>query len=176
MKNAQQTYSYRNAASALMLANTPLFLLRKLKADSLTMELARTLSDDEIISELMAAVRDKPTDIDEAVRPYVYLVALSFKGNASSLKRAVDLDAPYAEWFKYLANYLSQSLFPTSRQTVSLLLPTVSMPNEIHQPSTSRVERKTVSISSPKLKMGIDSRTSSSAVSTVTSVKMPKGK
>jgi hypothetical protein len=103
---ALHDYNYRNAASALLLANTPLFLLRKLRSDPVVAAIVHDLTEDEIIRGLRTAAKEKPNDILEAVRPYVYLVALSLKGNAGSLKQAADIQAPHADWFSYIANSL----------------------------------------------------------------------
>jgi hypothetical protein len=119
---AQRNLSYRNAASALLLANTPLFLLRKLQSDSAVAETARNLTDDGIMRALKMSAQQQPTGISEEVLPYVYLVALSLKGNRALLKQAADIDVPYAEWFKYIANYLVKSGTPTSTKTVSIIL------------------------------------------------------
>jgi hypothetical protein len=135
---SQQDHNYRNAEAAFVVANTPLFLLRKLRSDPVVRTIAFDLSDDEIISALRAAVRQKPTDIREAVLPYVYLVALSIKGKFASLKQAVDIDAPHAEWFKYIGNYLLQSFTPSTSQTV--VLPKITLP----QPSISSSSKPTV--------------------------------
>jgi hypothetical protein len=138
--NAQHTYNSRNAEAAFVLANTPLFLLRKLRSDPVVRDMALNLSDDELISALRAAVSQRPTDIREAVLPYLYLVALSIKGNVATLKQAVEIDAPHAQWFKYIGGYLLQSFSPSTTQTVSILMPKVILP----QPSTSSSSKTTV--------------------------------
>jgi len=128
--SSQHDYDYQNAEAAFVLANTPLFLLRKLRSDPVVRAIAVDLSDDEIMSSLRAAVQQKPTDIREAVLPYLYLVALSIKGKIAPLREAAAIDVPYAEWFKYIGNYLLKSFIPTA--TVSVLMPKIILP----QPST----------------------------------------
>jgi hypothetical protein len=137
---SQHDYNYSSAEAAFVTANTPLFLLRKLRSDPVVRAMALDLSEDEIISALRSAVGQKPTDIREAVLPYLYLVALSIKGKVAPLKQAVDIVAPHAEWFKYIGNYLLQSFTPSTTQVVSILMPKVVLP----QPPTPSSSTTTV--------------------------------
>ncbi len=137
---SQHDYNYRNAEVAFVTANTPLFLLRKLRSDPVVRAMAFDLSEDEIIGALRSAVRRKPTDIRDAVLPYLYLVALSIKGKVVPLKQAVDIGAPHAEWFKYIGNYLLKSFTPSTTQVVSILMPKVLLP----QPPTPSSSTTTV--------------------------------
>jgi hypothetical protein len=121
--NTQNNYNFHRAETALAVANTPLFLLRKLRSDPVVVEIARDVSDEELLDALRVVTQEEPQNIQEAVLPYVYLVALSVKGNLTILKQASDVDAPHARWFKYISKFLLQSFIPTQRSTVPIITP-----------------------------------------------------
>jgi hypothetical protein len=87
-------------------ANTPLFLLRKLRINSEVDRLSRSLDGRRLIHELGRALMRKPRILRNAVRPYVYLVALSKQQDKSLLRRAAALEAPHHPWFKCIADVL----------------------------------------------------------------------
>jgi hypothetical protein len=94
-------------------SNVPLFLLRKLQADPSINRISSSLSTNEILGELKKSLQVKPRTLGEAVKPYVLLVALGKKGQIEPLKEASAIEAPYHDWFSYLAEVLLHTFIST---------------------------------------------------------------
>jgi hypothetical protein len=67
------------ACEVFAVANTPAYLIRKLRQDPEISEISRSISDEEILAALRLAVKEDCAILLNAVRPYAYLVALSMK-------------------------------------------------------------------------------------------------
>lgn len=103
------------AEKAFAVANTPLFLLHKLRADPATQALGRSsVPSAVILRALKRHLQRKPRSLRDAVKPYVYLVALSFRPDSSILERAAQMPTLYFDWYHYLASALVQGFKPTS--------------------------------------------------------------
>ena len=76
------------AEQAFAVANTPLFLLRKLRSDPAVLEIARVAQPKAILSALKKSLRRKPKTLSDAVSPYVYLVALSMTRDLGWMEEA----------------------------------------------------------------------------------------
>ena len=122
-----KSHGFADAKAYFAIANTPLFLLHKLKTDPQVRRFASATSDRELLRNLKSAIRRKPKDLNEAVQPYVLLVALSMKENISSLAQASTLKADLYDWYSVIAEALVQTYNPTS-------VATVVVPNEVRQP------------------------------------------
>lgn len=115
---------FKSAADAYAVANTPLFLLRKLREDSAVAELASRFSGECILTALAESLKEKPKTLEEYVQPYAYLTALSMVPDRSFLDRAVSLDGSGSwEWFRYLHRVLAESDLPTSFAVVRVKSP-----------------------------------------------------
>jgi hypothetical protein len=108
------------AVSDYAVANTPLFLLRKLRVNQTVADIARLASGPVILSELRQALSRRPRTLRGAVLPYALLVALSMTSNTLLLRRAATLRAPHHEWFTYLCEVLSNGSTPTVTSTIQL--------------------------------------------------------
>ena len=73
--NSPREEDLTNAARVFAVANTLLFLVRKLRFDPLVQELGRRFSGTELLDALRSSVAEDPKNLEGAVRPYVYLVA-----------------------------------------------------------------------------------------------------
>ncbi len=104
--------NYDSAVAAFAVANTPMFLLRKLRSDSAVERLTQLFSTDKLFSDLVASLGKKPENLTDAVKPYALLVALSRKGNLALLKELLKYPAPFSEWFSEIANILIQTSMP----------------------------------------------------------------
>src|SRR5882724_11742419 len=94
---------FSQASHAYAVANTPLFLIRKLQQDPVVHEVSRSFSGEEILEELRRAVEHEPRGLVEYVRPYVYLAALSRQQQGVYLKTAGQLtNAAKWDWFEYM--------------------------------------------------------------------------
>ena len=114
----EQQLDFSDAEFVLAAANTPLFVLRKLRKDRLVITLAQTFEKEELFRRMRAALRAKLRSHTDVVRPYVYLVALSMKGDLSYLNRAQKIPAKKHKWFGYIANFLADEFVPTSQLKV----------------------------------------------------------
>lgn len=108
----------RQAESDFSVANSPLFLLRKLRVDPAVLDIATHASGETIFGALRKSLSKKPETIGHLVRPYVYLVALSMKPDLSYLHKAAVLNTPNHKWFGYLAKVLIDTYRSTSNATI----------------------------------------------------------
>ena len=110
--------SLREAEMSLAVANTPMFLVLRLREDPAVRRALELHGAKRIFSALETATRRKATDLSEATEPYFYLVALSLDPDLSWLQRASSLPASDIKWFKEISEYLNT----TSRATVRVSL------------------------------------------------------
>jgi hypothetical protein len=108
-----RTFNLTNAETTFGLANAPLFLLRRLRADPEIRRMSE-MSVADLFANLRKSLKQKPKTFRSMVRPYVYLAALSLKNDVRALHRATALKAPHHEWFEYLANVVKQTYVPTT--------------------------------------------------------------
>jgi hypothetical protein len=110
-------FDFATAISALAVANTPLFLLQKLQENPLVHAIATQLTAEEMLDELKKSVQQKPETLEEAVIPYVLLVAISLNLQAAYLRKTLSIDPAYDDdWYKFIRSALLQTYQPTSRQ------------------------------------------------------------
>jgi hypothetical protein len=114
-------FSFANAAYARAVANTPLFLLRKLQEDPTVRAIADSCTGDELLVAFSESVQQKPNSPEETVLPYVLLVALYFNTQAAYLRKAALVRPNYEdEWLAYILNVLLETYQPATRQIVEL--------------------------------------------------------
>jgi hypothetical protein len=114
-------FNLDQAALAYAVANTPLFLLRKLREDPLTREISSSFSGDTLFTELQNALKHRPESLQDYVRPYVYLVALSMKQEDRWLRDAVRIPSVESwNWFRYLQHVLLETYVPTETGTINI--------------------------------------------------------
>lgn len=120
------------------IANTPLFLIRKLQVDPAVRELSDSIPGEQIVRAIGAAVSREPENPTEAVLPYALLVALWFKPEVEHLEQAATVDAPAFSWFRFIASVLIETFSPIQRQVIqaSSQLPAMSVTSSA---STSRI-------------------------------------
>ena len=102
----------KSATAAYAVANTHLFLVRKLLEDELIRRWAKPLEIDEINALLESAISEKPADLEAEVRPYAYLAALAGKAGRKALAQAESRSAPYHPWYGDVCDALG-SLTPS---------------------------------------------------------------
>jgi hypothetical protein len=125
------------ATPALAVANTPLFLLRKLRDDPAVQELGRRASNEELLDALRGSIQCEPTDLESAVRPYVYLVALFVKPGPTFPSEIGGIEAPHLTWFRYLRDYLLKTGSPVQIERIVV-------PNQLRAPRASIVDSSPV--------------------------------
>jgi hypothetical protein len=110
---------FSQASHAYAVANTPLFLIRKLQQDPVVHEISRSFSGEQILEELRRSVEHEPRGLVDYVRPYVYLTALSRQQQDLYLKSAGQLaNSAKWDWFEYMRQVLLSTYAPTSAQEV----------------------------------------------------------
>lgn len=108
------------AEAAYAIANAPMFLVRKLGADSAASQIESEFSAEDILKAIEDAVKRKPKSVRDAVLPYVLAVALSKKSDASFLHKATKIKAPSHEWFDYVVHVLEKTYQSTSSLIVKV--------------------------------------------------------
>ncbi len=88
-----------NVEANFVVANTPNFLVRRLKEDKATPLLSQAVSGEELLKTYVAAIQREPNTIRELVTPYLCLAALSLKPEMKFLKDAQEFRAdPLYKW------------------------------------------------------------------------------
>jgi len=118
------------ASKVFAVANTPPFLVRKLLSEPVVQELNRRFSGTEILDALRSSASEKPNDLAGAVKPYVYLVALSRNSAVNFLHESRSIRAPYCDWFDYVREYLIETYSSVQR-------PAIVIPNQVPSSSSS---------------------------------------
>lgn len=108
------------AESDLLVANTPLFLLRKLRTNQTVAEIAQFSRGSLVLSALKEALKQEPKTLRKTVLPYVYLVALSMMPESSFLQSAAKFKSPHHDWYSYLVEALIQSYRPATIKTIEI--------------------------------------------------------
>lgn len=119
-----QDFDLSQASESYLLANTPLFLIRKLQTDPIVQDISRSFSSKDILDALKISLRRYPSSIEEAVWPYLLVTALFLNGNTSDLQEAAGLTATNSKWYNYVAATLLARSSPLSHTTVDVPLET----------------------------------------------------
>jgi hypothetical protein len=106
--------SFEAASRAFAVANTPLFLLRKIQTDEVVHILCERLTPTELFVEIKRRVRRRPQKIEDAVIPYVLVCALA-KNGRDLLPKVEVLRQQHFPWLPILAGYLDATVTPTTR-------------------------------------------------------------
>jgi hypothetical protein len=106
------------ACAAFAVANTPLFLLRKLRKDPAVLNISRSFNAVLILDEFKKAVLDEPKNLEETVRPYVYAVALANEPSDEYLREAAKLELSKWDWLEYLIQVLLETYTPTNQEEI----------------------------------------------------------
>jgi predicted nucleic acid-binding protein len=111
--------SFISAARDNLVANTPLFLLKKLRQDSSVIALSKRHSASEILAALQITLRrsDLPRN---SVQPHILLVALSLKKDRKFLNLALSLEASQFRWYKDIATALLQKMVAETNSTITV--------------------------------------------------------
>jgi hypothetical protein len=109
-----------NASKAFAAADTPLYLLKRLRSDPAVDYVSRSHGSDDLLKELTAAVAKRPRTFEQSVFPYVLLLALARQGSTASIRKAAHFAAPDFKWFEYIAAVLIEQFQPTRQQSFRL--------------------------------------------------------
>lgn len=111
------------AGNTYLIANTPLFLLRRLQEDPAPDLLAQYFSSEELLSDLRRTLDESPENPVQAVRPFVYLLALRYQAlrgmlSAESFFEAARLPSQFHPWYATVARTLEATFVPQVNETV----------------------------------------------------------
>src|ERR1700679_871601 len=89
--------------SMFAIANTPHFLIRGLRQDATVQNIASSISSKEIFDTLREAMNSDPQTLEDYVRPYVYVTALSIKADYAFLNALPSLPNQQKwDWLEYV--------------------------------------------------------------------------
>jgi hypothetical protein len=104
-----------NAESNFVIANTPSFLVRRLKEDQAVYLLSQSLSEGDLLKGFVSSSSREPESMRELVTPYLCLCALSLKPTSKYLRDALLFEArPEYKWLKDCAQILIDEFRPVS--------------------------------------------------------------
>jgi hypothetical protein len=96
----------RDAVTTVAVANTPVFLARRLRENS-SLKLAYTTHGSaKIFAALEGISKKNLTDIEDVTEVYFYIVALSLDSDLSWLNRLKGFTFPYVKWTREIIEYL----------------------------------------------------------------------
>lgn len=118
------TMQFDTAEAAYMVANTPLYLARRLQADEAVRALNLVWSADQIAAEYRASVSRAPQTLRELVTPYVCLAALSLRDDITALKEQTSASPLTAyRWLEQIRQIFIETYRPVTRQAFKVPRP-----------------------------------------------------
>jgi hypothetical protein len=114
-----------SAKEAVLVANTPSFLLDRLRKDVSVQTVLDNMTSAEIVAALREVLARPPKDPSELVPAYVYLVALSSADpqDEKLWKEISSLDLSGLEWGTTIRALISAEAVPTTTLEFSVLQP-----------------------------------------------------
>ena len=133
-----------DAERFVAVANTPIFLARRLREDPAAKRAHEFHGAQAIYSALEGIVARQPATLADAAEVYLYLVALSFDNDLSWLRRTCSLPSPHIKWYQAVGDYLLA--VATSTLTMSAQLSTPAPGSLVRDPSRPYVSTSNVHI------------------------------
>lgn len=106
-----------SAEEDFAIANTPFFLLRKLRINPFVHIVARRASSRALLQSLQKSLTSRPRTARTALRPYFYLAALGIKNDPAALKKAASFECPHHVWFEPMIAAIIASRKATATET-----------------------------------------------------------
>jgi hypothetical protein len=105
-----------SAKEAVLIANTPSFLLDRLRKDIGVQTIVDNMSGADIVAALSATLAHPPKDPSEMVLAYVYLAALASSDplDAELRKKISSLDLANLEWGNVIRSVILAEAVPTT--------------------------------------------------------------
>jgi hypothetical protein len=107
------------ASEAILISNTPRFLLDKLKSDVFISMSSKSYDGDTIFKAFSDAIKMPPNSVTDRARPYIYIAMLSVKADGVKLSEAEKLDTSSWRWMKELISMAK----PTASTIISTSAP-----------------------------------------------------
>src|SRR5258708_33049247 len=102
----------KSIAKDYAVANTALYLLRKIRENPMT-GLVASRDGAELLRELQAALDKEAASLEDEVAPYLYLVALSLNRDQTFSRIAATLSAPHHRWYRNISAALHGDITDT---------------------------------------------------------------
>jgi hypothetical protein len=104
------------AREAVLIANTPAFLLDRLRKDMAVQFVLDNMSIPEILLHLKKGLANRPSDAVSLVPLYVYLIALSTTDphDSPTWREIRSLDLSHLEWGDSIRNLICAEAIPTT--------------------------------------------------------------
>jgi hypothetical protein len=117
-----ETVDLTAAERDFVVANTPMFLARRLQSNPVINHMAQEIASDTILQWLKGAASTEPQNVRDSVIPYVLIVSLFLKGDLRALREAT-LIVPHAayRWFDYIRTALIQLYKPIVKVNIKVL-------------------------------------------------------
>ena len=101
--------------SNFVIANTPNFIVRRIKEDKVATLLSQSLSAPALLKMFLETASKEPQTLRDLVAPYICLAALSLKSDVKYLRDAATFAArPQYKWLRACAQILIDTFRPTS--------------------------------------------------------------
>ena len=124
------TLDFAVAAEKLLVANTPTYLVKHLRTEALTNEIARQLSVEQILTELVDLLRIPVDSALVLAKIYTLVVSLSWKPVGSYEVTLQRMQAPQIEWFSRIKDIILDNNMATNWTSAYLVLPSPSVITE----------------------------------------------
>jgi hypothetical protein len=117
-----------SAKEAVLVANTPAFLLDRLRKDIAVQYVLDSMTPQEIVRSLQDALTHTATDASDLVPRYVYLVALSTidPQDQELWNQILSLDLSQMEWGEAIRRLIRAEAIPTTTFEYTLPSPLLS--------------------------------------------------
>lgn len=96
----------KSAKQAFVIANTPQFLVKKLRFDPQIGVLARSNDPENAVNILRYLLSKIPEDVDELVFSYAIIVSLSMISDLKYLRMVRDIPSPNHKWIQDIVDIL----------------------------------------------------------------------
>jgi hypothetical protein len=107
------------AETAVAVANTPIFLARRLRENQAVRRALQLHGPAKIFAALESIAPRKPYSLTDATKVYFYLVALSFDMDLLWLQRARKLAVPHIKWFSEVGDFLASGTVSTTKSSIT---------------------------------------------------------
>jgi hypothetical protein len=109
------------AREAVLFANTPSYILSRIRKDASAAYVAETLSAEQILEGLRNMLETPDADVHRLVRVYVYLVSLALKEDVSKFSSELrSLNLSGVQWARQIADSILSEQTPITTETVNI--------------------------------------------------------
>jgi hypothetical protein len=133
-----ETLDLRNANETVLVANTPSYLLDRLRKDNAVAQIAQTLPTAAILATLRESSARDPERVQDVVQRYVYLVAASMKDPSEIWPELAEINLRKLEWGDQLRDLIRAENVATSRIIIGTTMQDISRNSPSVQATTTR--------------------------------------